>query len=914
MKYSLESFPQISPEIKQALSLAKIDDSDQLLNETSLPEQRKQLSKKTGICENDITLLAGVADLVRIKGIGPVWAWHIVFSKSARNVQEFINQFQISNRISAFPENHPEQIAEQKNLKTARDILSRMKNELRGETGKTRFPTPRQIIEAVDEARELRPRLVMMTDQPEISFDQYLKKDEKISNNFSRTSLTFIFGFLVCTVLIIVSYGYISLRADWQQLMVEYGYLTRAVAELNLISLNLFIIGFISLFLIILLFLVILIFFYEYIDSRVIKTRLLKYLFDRPGHRETYQKITSMDHAIRRKYTRFAFYVFIVMGIILVIVTFRALKNNVSEFELLRQITWVITCGGIVFVFIISTPSLLFFRDLKFNQSIEQKGLQNYLIYLMTRWISLFILISLLFYMLPVLFSLHRNIYRTYILPPFEKIITEKRLAFINAPIISEQIQEFRTSMLKDFDTDIYNHLENHGCVSEEQGEEFENVFVFLSSFWVPVGIIAILLLFIIPYLLFGGVKKGILYMLILFVSFIIENILQTKSAKWLRLDDNSILFWFVFALGVFSSALFLDWLFEIIADPSKHCPNCNADINNDSTYCPHCGLVQSYQNNPTRTMIFFGKLRNLMFTKLKFINQNVEKIRKHSLPQQVVEIVPLPAKNRTHFVLLQSLKPAHWALIYFLLIIIVPLLVWKVSDIYFAENHSPGWLPAEMKSTYTFPVFDIETPVGMVKIGDVLWILNHPGWITKIDIKGQNEKSFKVSCKSCAGITFDGKNIWYADVDLGNLFQLDPASLKSTQKLPLPGKNKVVGLAWDGKYLWVSTQDPSKILSLDPDNGKIVSQIPGPVFQNDTGETLKPSIWDLDFDNNVLLATTRQGDILEIDPLTGNILQRYTSKSEEWILLGIDRDNSNIWTIDYLGRIYQLILRAGGN
>ena len=90
MRYSLHKFQCIPDESLGKLAAAGITDSDTLLSRAATPKQRKVLAEMTQIPINDLTLWCGVADLLRVKGIGIAYANLFVHSGCAANVQQLI--------------------------------------------------------------------------------------------------------------------------------------------------------------------------------------------------------------------------------------------------------------------------------------------------------------------------------------------------------------------------------------------------------------------------------------------------------------------------------------------------------------------------------------------------------------------------------------------------------------------------------------------------------------------------------------------------------------------------------------------------------------------------------------------------------------------------------------------------------
>src|SRR5215831_3785781 len=79
-------------------------------------------------------------------------------------------------------------------------------------------------------------------------------------------------------------------------------------------------------------------------------------------------------------------------------------------------------------------------------------------------------------------------------------------------------------------------------------------------------------------------------------------------------------------------------------------------------------------------------------------------------------------------------------------------------------------------------------------------------------------------------GVTFDGKQVWFAH---GSVAALNPKSGALVRELPVTGE---AGTAFDGEFLWQLNDD--RIQKVDPRTGKVISTIPAPAKGRDSGLT----------------------------------------------------------------------------
>ena len=151
-------------------------------------------------------------------------------------------------------------------------------------------------------------------------------------------------------------------------------------------------------------------------------------------------------------------------------------------------------------------------------------------------------------------------------------------------------------------------------------------------------------------------------------------------------------------------------------------------------------------------------------------------------------------------------------------------------------------------------------------------------------------------------GVTYDGKNVWFAagdrlvafDPDTGetqrsidvaahagtafdgeHLFQIaearinkiDPKTGRVIATIPAPGNGGDSGLAWAEGTLWVGQHRGRKIHQIDPETGEILRTIESNRFV--TGVTwVDGELWHGTWEGD-------ESDLRQIDPGTGEVLQK---------------------------------------
>jgi glutamine cyclotransferase len=108
-------------------------------------------------------------------------------------------------------------------------------------------------------------------------------------------------------------------------------------------------------------------------------------------------------------------------------------------------------------------------------------------------------------------------------------------------------------------------------------------------------------------------------------------------------------------------------------------------------------------------------------------------------------------------------------------------------------------------------------------------------------------------------GVSFDGKNVWFASGARLNAF--DPESGKKLRSLDVAGH---AGTAFDGEHLFQIAEN--RIQKIDPETGRVLATIPAPGGGGDSGLAwAEGSLW---------VGEYRERKIHQIDPETGAILR----------------------------------------
>jgi glutamine cyclotransferase len=134
------------------------------------------------------------------------------------------------------------------------------------------------------------------------------------------------------------------------------------------------------------------------------------------------------------------------------------------------------------------------------------------------------------------------------------------------------------------------------------------------------------------------------------------------------------------------------------------------------------------------------------------------------------------------------------------------------------------------------------------------------------------------------AGVTFDGRRVWFASGD--KLNALDPASGKIERSIDVAAH---AGTAFDGRYLFQIAED--RIQKIDPETGTVLSSIPAPGGGGDSGLAwAEGTLW---------VGQHRGRKIHQVDPETGTVLR--TIESNRFVT-GVSWVDGELWHATWEG------------
>lgn len=134
------------------------------------------------------------------------------------------------------------------------------------------------------------------------------------------------------------------------------------------------------------------------------------------------------------------------------------------------------------------------------------------------------------------------------------------------------------------------------------------------------------------------------------------------------------------------------------------------------------------------------------------------------------------------------------------------------------------------------------------------------------------------------AGVTYDGRQVWFASGD--KLNALDPASGKTVRTIDVAAH---AGTAFDGQHLFQIAED--RIQKIDPATGRVLATIPAPAGGGDSGLAwAEGSLW---------VGHYRERKIHQVDPETGAVLR--TIESNRFVT-GVSWVDGELWHATWEG------------
>ena len=130
---------------------------------------------------------------------------------------------------------------------------------------------------------------------------------------------------------------------------------------------------------------------------------------------------------------------------------------------------------------------------------------------------------------------------------------------------------------------------------------------------------------------------------------------------------------------------------------------------------------------------------------------------------------------------------------------------------------------------------------------------------------------------ENVGGVTYDGKQVWFAAGD--KLVAFDPASGEQRRTIEVPAH---AGTAFDGRYLYQLADE--RIQKIDPKTGRVLATIPAPARRRLGPRLGRRHLW---------VGQYRDRKIHQLDPETGAILR--TIESNRFVT-GVTWVDGELW------------------
>lgn len=587
MNYDLKLFDTIAKEQLQKLEAIGILNTDALLSKAVLPFDRDVLAGKAGLRPDEITRLASLADLVRIKGVGPQMADVLVESGLVGNVQQFLDIMRVQEANTSHPTY--QQLSRSLIVKTAAAIFIQNLSTCEKRVQNSRFiPSKRQLINAVEEAMELKPRLVLQVRDDNSEFRRkVLKKWQDEQKFVGKTNVWWVLVFIGIVATLFLAFSFMR----YQNMVVAVINPMDDAYNQFIYTTNVYLgLDFLIIFTILAFFMGLVYLCWRiYLYLAVTQLKLL--LFNAKVYQETYEAVQPDPEKEKKS----SWLMIVVFAILALWFGYEVFKTAASIEDLLQIVNERVFVFGILLGVVATFPMLL--RLINFRRdALNENGVQRYIIYLITLVSALPVIVFLATQVaIPVSFQTHDLIFEELLMPRIHANMTATREYIESYQAEDEITKWYQQSYL--IEIDQWNDKNTRELLAFNTPDSIKMFNLFSQTFRRAIlGLVAVavMMLFIFPYLIYGGLGKGIFFILLLSISFFLDNFLQAQSPTWFSSESSPVAATVIIAICLLASALFFDWLYDYITSQPKFCPACSQELDKDDLFCKYCGLVQT--------------------------------------------------------------------------------------------------------------------------------------------------------------------------------------------------------------------------------------------------------------------------------------------------------------------------------
>jgi glutamine cyclotransferase len=189
---------------------------------------------------------------------------------------------------------------------------------------------------------------------------------------------------------------------------------------------------------------------------------------------------------------------------------------------------------------------------------------------------------------------------------------------------------------------------------------------------------------------------------------------------------------------------------------------------------------------------------------------------------------------------------------------------------------------PAEIVREYG-PYPGAKNVAGVSFDGKLVWFAGGEKLQAFDPATGKSVRALDVACD--AGTAFDGRHLY--QIADARIDKIDPSTGQVISSIPAPGGGRDSGLAWAEGTLWVGQYRECKIHQIDPNTGAILRTIASNRFV--TGVTwVDGELWHATWEGD-------DADIRQVDPKTGQVLARL-KMPEGMGISGLESDGRDLF------------------
>lgn len=627
MRYTLDIFSSVTLENSRTLAKEGLFTTDDLLTHLALPHQRKKFSQSTGLPEIDLTRWVGMADLVRVKGMGPKTAELFVLSDIAHNVQEFIDRIippptieergktgweMLTSGIKTFwnrllrksqtppsrPDNWRVRLADRSSIQAASQTLrKRLQSSKPANFPANSIPSARKLAEMVEEAQELRPRMVV----------EELDTNEEFRSDFKKTLLTSrrnlnnkalaITGMFIIFIILIACVMWIEYRLTPPYTDGEL--IDSVLYHLNYVTSNFtsYVLVFILCLMIFTYLLVMLLTSWIYQSYSLF---VITQIMNNTAHQAFYRRANETPSAKIEK--PFIIAIGIMSLGIIFICLYAAFYEYIYRSLDIWSNTWIPALFGIGIGLALSYSAMA-----KYTTNVPvhwERDRESYKRLLLLIILSILGSVAIFSFVFIFAFRLSATVYNItldrFILPSYnttiqnscEQVAMQESGNDSSSDTYLSTLHLCNESIKPKLASEYIDKLQVVGRIETLLKMGQQGFYWWINNLLVWILIAGIIPIFVIPFLSLGGWWRGIFYVFLLFSASQIEDLLSLNLPQWLNLDVNTtqthLFIWFF----ILVFALLFDWWYDAATESQKICPACQTLID-DNSYCPICGMAQ---------------------------------------------------------------------------------------------------------------------------------------------------------------------------------------------------------------------------------------------------------------------------------------------------------------------------------